>query len=84
MARRSRPTAPSMEHDATLPFPDRDEAAPEEPAKAEPERAEPARAEPEPELAASRPGQNKKSAAGRMAFPLLGGSNLARRYASGS
>jgi len=71
-----------MEHDATLPFPDRDEAAPE--AKAEPERAEPARAEPEPELAASRPGQNKKSAAGRMAFPPHGGSNLARRYASGS
>jgi len=72
-----------MEHDATLPFPDRDEAAPEEP-KAEPERAEPARAEPEPELAASRPGQDKKFAAGRMAFPPLGGSNLARRYASGS
>jgi len=70
-----------MGSDASLPFPDRDEAAPEEPEKAEPERAEP---EPEPERAESRPGQNKNSAAGRMAFPPLGGSNLARRYASGS
>ena len=37
MARRSRPTAPSMEHDASLPFPERDEAVADEPEKAMPE-----------------------------------------------